>query len=420
MYLGILTSHPIQYQAPWFQALADAVDLEVFFAHRVSAVEQGKAGFGVAFEWDVDLLSGYKSRFLQNVARKPGVNHFFGCDTPEIASLIARQQDYETTEPQRRFDAFIVTGWNLMSYWQAIRACRKASIPILVRGDSQLGTTRSLLKRAVKELTHRLALRQFDRFLSVGQRNREYLLHYGVPPKKIFFAPHFVDNERFRENAKKLKPRKAEIRKQWKIPEDAFCVLFCGKFIGKKRPLDLVKAARLLLRSDPELKVHLLFVGSGALGAEIRASCNVVFDADNSNSSPATRHSPLPNASFAGFLNQTEIARAYVAADVLVLPSDGKETWGLVVNEGMACGLPAIVSDAVGCAPDLIDRSGTGFTHRFGKAADLTQQLKGLFEMKKQKHNFRAALADKMQIYSLESAVSGTLRATESLVRAEM
>ena len=60
-----------------------------------------------------------------------------------------------------------------------------------------------------------------------------------------------------------------------------------------------------------------------------------------------------PSASFAGFLNQTEISKAYVAAEVLVLPSDYHETWGLVVNEAMASGLPCIVSDLCGCAEDL-------------------------------------------------------------------
>ena len=62
-----------------------------------------------------------------------------------------------------------------------------------------------------------------------------------------------------------------------------------------------------------------------------------------------------PTASFVGFLNQSEISRAYVAADCLVLPSDANETWGLVVNEAMASGLPCIVSNACGCAEDLVE-----------------------------------------------------------------
>src|SRR5947207_12095611 len=255
MRLGILASHPIQYHAPWFRALAKQVDLDVFFANRPSAAEQG-TGFEKSFTWDIDLLSGYRHVFLENKSANPSVNHFFGCDTPEIAEIIraggqppARQSGYgggarSEVRGRIRFDAFIVTGWSLKSYWQAIRACRRQRTPILVRGDSQLQTPRSSPGRVLKQLTHRLALRQFDGFLSVGQRNREYLLHYGVPAEKIFRVPHFVDNERFARQGSESRNEKLKIRKERGIPEDTFFVLFCGKLIPTKRRIDLVKAAQ--------------------------------------------------------------------------------------------------------------------------------------------------------------------------------
>ena len=99
--------------------------------------------------------------------------------------------------------------------------------------------------------------------------------------------------------------------------------------------------------------MHLLFVGAGELGGELRAASHVVYDADDFNFQLSTFNSHLPPASFAGFLNQTEISSAYVAADCLVLPSDFGETWGLVANEAMASGLPCVISDHCGCAEDL-------------------------------------------------------------------
>src|SRR5258708_4794858 len=102
MQLGILTSHPIQYQAPWFRAIATQIDLEVFFAHRPNVVQQGE-GFGRGFAWDADLLSGYRHHFLENCSKRPGVSHFSGCDTPDIRAIVS----------QGTFDAFIVTGWHL-------------------------------------------------------------------------------------------------------------------------------------------------------------------------------------------------------------------------------------------------------------------------------------------------------------------
>jgi glycosyltransferase involved in cell wall biosynthesis len=146
---------------------------------------------------------------------------------------------------------------------------------------------------------------------------------------------------------------RAALRSQWGIPADAFCFLFVGKFVHKKRPLDIIQAARLL-QARTRRPIHLLWVGTGELDKAVRANCSVAFDAYSTERAQASSRPADVRASFAGFLNQSEIASAYVAADCLVVPSEATETWGLVVNEAMACGLPAIVSDAVGCAPDLV------------------------------------------------------------------
>jgi glycosyltransferase involved in cell wall biosynthesis len=393
--LGVLASHPIQYHAPWFRALAKVAHLQVFFARQPKPQEQG-AGFGQAFKWDVDLLSGYESRFLQNNAHQPGVNHFFGCDTPEIAEIIGgrRIEDRE----QRRFDAFIVCGWNLKSYWQAIRACRRAGIPVLVRGDSQLRTRRSVLMRIAKELSYPIILRQFDTFLSVGQRNAEYLKHYGVATAKICFAPHCVDNEWFAARANNARVQKATMRASWNAGEDTMVLLYVGKFQSIKRPADILDAAtRLRARG---LQAIVVFVGAGELERELRDQT----------------HRLRVNAQFEGFKNQTELPCYYAAADVLVLPSQS-ETWGLSVNEAMACGLPAIVSDAVGCAPDLIDEGETGFTFEVGDTRQLAEKLEMSYKLKKNGHDFRAALAAKMRIYSIERAVQGTVEAAEQAAK---
>jgi glycosyltransferase involved in cell wall biosynthesis len=419
MRLGILASHPIQYHAPWFRRLAKEVDLEIFFARRPTQEEQG-TGFGKAFEWDIDLLSGYEHTFLENKSRRPGVNRFFGCDCPQITEIICGSRITDNREQitkPKAFDAFIVCGWNLKCYWQAIRACRRAGTPVLVRGDSQFDPTQSWLKRALKRLLYPLMLRQFDGFLSPGERNREYLQHYRVPEEKIFFVPHFVDNERFAAQANALRDSRFEIRDSWNIPGDAFVALFCGKLIPKKRPLDLVKAAAVLLRSDPQLKLHLLFAGSGELGGELRANCNVTFDAESSlsiNREQMTDNAK-PTASFAGFLNQTQVSKAYVAADCLVLPSDYRETWGLTVNEAMACRLLAVVSNAVGCAPDLIDEGKTGFCFRLGNSAELAERLNSVILLKNEYPQFTGALLKKMNSYCIETALSGTLNSVSTL-----
>jgi glycosyltransferase involved in cell wall biosynthesis len=103
---------------------------------------------------------------------------------------------------------------------------------------------------------------------------------------------------------------------------------------------------------------------------------------------------------------------------VLVLPSDGGETWGLVVNEAMACGLPAIVSDAVGCAPDLVEDGKTGFTFPLGDCSALAERLASMAKLKQAGHDFSPVLAQKMRDYSLDAVVEGTLRALDAVGRA--
>jgi glycosyltransferase involved in cell wall biosynthesis len=164
-----------------------------------------------------------------------------------------------------------------------------------------------------------------------------------------------------------LLPQRQALRRAWGIADDAYCVLFCGKFIAKKRPLDLIAAAQRL-SGGAMPNIHLLFVGAGRMGEAMRAACDVVHDAER----PTRRaESARPKATFAGFLNQTEISQAYVAADCLVLPSDHGETWGLVVNEALASGLPCIASDACGCTEDLLRPINPRLSFRLGDIGDL-------------------------------------------------
>jgi glycosyltransferase involved in cell wall biosynthesis len=377
MRLGILASHPIQYQAPLFRELAHHVDVKVYFAHRQTAQGQADAGFNVSFEWDVDLLGGYDHQFLQNRAKHPSVSRFLGCDTPEIANEIR----------QGGFDAFLVMGWYLKSFWQAIRACRRHGVPVMVRGDSQLGTPRSRYKQIGKELIYPRLLGQFDACLYVGQRNREYLEHYGVPADRLFFSPHCVDNEAFASRANAFD--RATSRARSGIAPAQKAMLFVGKLLDRKRPLDMVQALRILC--DRGMNVCGVFAGDGPLLPELEAK---------------GRAWKVPLV-FLGFRNQTELPEAYVMADVMVLPSDSSETWGLVVNEALACATPVVVSDAVGCVPDLVIKGQTGAAYHVGDVQELANAIRRvLFEPPDLE-----ALRRISDAYSVSAAAHGVLAA---------
>jgi glycosyltransferase involved in cell wall biosynthesis len=313
-----------------------------------------------------------------NCATRPNVYSFRGCDTPELGERLTRE----------RFDACVVCGWHLLSYWQAAWFARRAGMAALVRGDSQLGSPRGLALRAAKRAVYPAALRAFHGFLSPGQRHREYLRHYGVPDARIHPVPHFVDTERFRRGA--AAADRTAMRKSFGAADGDRVVLFVGRLVAFKRPLDAVEAVGRLGAGGA--RVVLVFAGAGPLAGAVE-----------------TRARELGvRVAMLGFRNQAELPGIYAAADVLVLPSDARETWGLVVNEAMACGVPAVVSDAAGCAPDLIDQGVTGFRVPCGDVGALALALSGAFSLT-HAPGLASALAAKSDAHSVARAAAGTI-----------
>ena len=382
--LAIVASHPIQYNAAWFRGMAEnpSVCLEVLYCDHASPADQAAAGFGVEFDWDVLLLDGYRYRFLQNVSRAPSVNRFSGLDTPDVSRVISDE----------KYDAVLVLGWHYKSYWQAIRACWNHRIPVMVRSDSHLHTHRHSLKRLAKELPYRLFISKLDACLAVGRWSAEYFLHYGARRDRVFIVPHAV-NHSFDKATRSLFFRKTEIRKRWGLRSDSSVFLFVGKFIEKKRPLDFVRAVQRASEYCPG--VEGLMVGDGPL----RQECERLVGG---------LHLPIR---FTGFLNQSIISEAYVASDVLVLPSDGGETWGLVVNEAMSCGLPCVVSDQVGCGPDLVLSGETGFTFPLGDVEILAGRMADLASHPQEIAALGVGAQRRVSQYSIPVAVDGVLQA---------
>ena len=383
--VGILTTHPIQYQIPWFRALHihPEIDLTVFFCMIPDSLQQGD-GFGVAFQWDIPLLDGYDYQVLENRTGNPSVTTFRGCNTPNIERIVK----------DGVFDAFLVNGWVVRSCLQLLWACRKYGVPCIVRGESNTLRLRAWWKRMI----HRVLLKQYAAFLNIGKSNQDFYLANGVAREKIFFAPYCIDNLRFKQSTEALQVQRNAIRSEWQVDPAACTFLFCGKFIEKKCPNDLLKALVLAIEKidDTFRKIHLLMVGDG----ELRPLCE---------SFVRTNHLPV---TFTGFLNQTEIQKAYAASDCLVLPSDNGETWGLVVNEAMACGVPAIVSDQVGCHPDLIRDDETGYVYPFGNIQALSDCMIRFTENFENKNDLGVRAQELVfSNYSYDQVLGGTLRA---------
>jgi glycosyltransferase involved in cell wall biosynthesis len=342
--LAVLTTHPIQYQVPLWKELAARrkVPFKVFYMSDHGLEARLDPGFGKSFSWDVDLLGGYECEFLDTY-KGPSSDSFWGLRLKRGFGRALREMDA---------DVLWIQGWQVAAYWQAVFEARQANTKVWLRGETNTrsnagGMGQQFRRRLLRKLLHRV-----DRLLYIGEANRQFYLEQGIGKERLAPAPYCVDNSRFSAAAAAARPERHRIREEWGIPTDAFCFLFAGKFIAKKRPFDLIESARCLQPALQGKKIHLLWVGTGELCGELRQACHAYFDAEKGERGDAANG---PNASFVGFLNQSAISRAYVAADCLVLPSDAKETWGLVVNEAMASGLPCIVSNACGCMEDLVE-----------------------------------------------------------------
>jgi glycosyltransferase involved in cell wall biosynthesis len=388
--LTAVLTHPAQYHAPWFRhitAHCHDLDLTVLYATTPGAEQQG-VGFGIPFHWDVALTAGYRCRVVRPARPGESVHSdaFRGLDVAEIGPALA----------ESRPDVALVPGWHSVTLLRALWACRRARVPVLYRGDTHLGTAPRGWRRPVWSARTRWLLRRFDAHLAVGRRARDYLLALGADPSRVFDAPHCVDNDFFAARAAphQTPAGRWAARVSLGFESGDFVVLFVGKLEPKKRPLDLVRAVARLGGG-----VRLLVVGAGELERAARAEAERLG----------------VRAVWTGFLNQRELGRAYAAADCLALPSDWGETWGLVVNEALATGLPCVVSDRVGCGPDLVVRGATGEVFPMGDVPALAAALEGLRARRQHGHDWGPACRRQVSAYSLARAADGLVAACRAV-----
>ncbi len=344
--LAVVLSHPVQYFSPWFRHIATQADvtLRVFYLWNSGVTETRDRGFGTAFHWDVPLLDGYEWEFVPNQSLDPGTHHSAGLDNPTLVEQLAAWHP----------DAILMFGYTYRSHLRVLLSRRLAGIPLLFRGDSHdLGRVPSV-RHAVGKTMRRVLFRRFSAFLSVGEAHRLYLMRSGVSATRIHHVPHCVDNARFQGEARETASAAATWRAQAGIPPQARVVLFAGKLEPKKAPELLLRA---FLARHPTAQPHtphevLLFVGSGVLEGSLTALAGDRIGHD---------------IIFVPFQNQSVMPAVYAASDLLVLPSQSNgETWGLVVNEMMNLARPVIVSDLVGCGPDLVTPGQTGWVFPSG------------------------------------------------------
>lgn len=380
--VAVLLTHPIQYISPLLSYLAQSSEIEIvaYYQSNCSIVGYRDNGFNRQVRWDVPLLHGYRSEILPALGQRDRLTRW----RPFNFGLRKRLR-------QGRFDALIIFGYNRPYHWTAMRAAYRLGIKVLIRDDQNLFCRgRSAANIAMKKLFFRTIDRYVAGYLTVGRANCDYYRHHGVHADKLFHVPWAVNNQFFRVRSESAKARLPALRTQLGIDMGSSIILFAGKLLRIKGVPALLDAFDLLSeRLVP--KPYLLLVGDGELhdAVQLRSKRN-------------------PHIIPVGFKNQTELPDYYALCDILVLPSSS-ETWGLVVNEAMNAGKAIVVSDRVGCWPDLVQEGRNGGVFPAGNAKALAAKLQALLSDREQLGLMGQRSSEIIASYSFEADRVGLL-----------
>jgi glycosyltransferase involved in cell wall biosynthesis len=314
---------PTPYRTPHLAAVAGLPDLDVEIVYAAETVQRRA--------WNVPRGAAHVTFLSGPSLPLTRVLHHDYALTPQIWPLLSRL----------RPEVLVVGGWSLMATQLSIVWARTHRVPYLLMSDNHLLEPRPRWVRAVKRLVLPLVVPGAAGWLVPGTLGREHVLHYGARSDRVIVFPLTIDVEGAGRRADELRPRRAELRRSLGFAEEDVVVLHVGRLIPHKAVDVLIRAAAEAATRVPRLR--LLVVGSGPEEERLRALASELG----------------VTASFAGHLPDERLAEAYVAADVFALLSR-RETWGVVVNEAAASGLPLLLSRAVGASADLLEPGGNG------------------------------------------------------------
>ncbi|MFT3775303.1 MAG: glycosyltransferase family 4 protein [Minicystis sp.] len=380
--LAILASHPVPYQVPLFRRLAkeSAIELRVIYGDDYGVRPRPSAWGVEAFTWKGGITEGYPHVFVPNLAPRPDPSTFAGKLNPGLFAELRRFQP----------DACLVFGYGSVYHLQSIVCGKLLGCRMIYFSDATRIPGSDARGRAKHLFLSKILYPRFDAFLAIGEKSRRQYLACGVPDRALYRFPYAVDNDHFRAMAREAKPRRDALRRRFGVPEGATCGLYIGRLAPEKNIAELIRA----VAGAPGH--FLLLVGTGPQQAELARLAAELL--------PGRHH-------FAGFLNYDQIGDGYGAADIFALPSRF-EPWGLVCNEAMCFGMPIVVSDQVGAAPDLVVPGETGFVYPIGDVPALSRALLDAEGMlRRDPDRVARAVAEKVDQHSIEVMAEGLLEA---------
>jgi len=373
--LVVITEIISPYRIPVFNALAryPGIDLHVIFLAETDITTRRWLVYKEEIRFSYEVLPSWRRRIAgRNLLLNWGLTKALHRASPA---------------------AILCGGYNYLASWRAARWARKRRIPFLVWIESTVKDRRN--GHFLIEFLKMRFVRDCAGVVVPGKSSSAYAAILGVPAQKIFVAPNAVDNELFAKEADLAGQMDSTLRRKLQLPDRFF--LFVGRLVPEKGVFDLVEAY-------------------GKLSSQVRSEVGLVFAGDGRSRSKLEQQVIATGPGtimFAGFVHREELARYYGLAEALVLPTHS-DPWGLVVNEAMACGLPVIVTDAAGCAADLVTDNWNGRVVPAGNSQRLSSAMQELIS----DHELRRLMAHRSRgritQYSPEACAAGIAQAALS------
>jgi len=241
-----------------------------------------------------------------------------------------------------------------------------------------------------RDIYKRALINRAKCFVATGGRAADYLrLHGAASP--VFSSPYCVDST-FSDEALRLRPHTVGLKRQLGIAQRNV-ILFVGQLIARKRPLELLEVFAKVVRHRSD--AALVYCGDGPLRSALEER---------------VKRTGLSCVHIAGFKQQKDLARYFAVADFLVVPS-AAETWAVVVNEALCCGLPVIATDYVGASEVLIRNGENGIVVARDDFDALERAVATLLDNDELRGRMSAAARETAQRFTVERASQGFLDA---------
>lgn len=390
----LVSSQPIQ-NAASLRLMARHPKLDILVAYcslpeaktlHATSVKQSPE-FLTQAAFDIPLLEGYPWSHVPNLSPLPNLAKPYGLINPGLVKLVSN------------FDCCVVYGHAYISFWLVIAAAKISRKPLLLTTDATYFETpeggnwkKPFKKRFLPYLYNQVA----DMVLVPSTASKLFINSLGIPEESIALTPYVVDNDYIAEVA--LRSDRSSIRADWQIPEDASVVVFCAKFISRKRPQDAIRA----FAAAKVPNSYLVMVGDGPMGESLKAEVQQLGIKDR--------------VKFIGMVKYSYLPEVYAASDLLVFCSE-HEPYGLPVNEAMICGIPVVVSDRIGARYDLVESGKTGFVYPCSNVDALAAILKDSLNNRETLKQMGEAARQRMETWSPRENVDGLVQAVEKVVQ---